>query len=326
MQQLSRGYQIALGAVFLLALVWFAALKPSGESDSAAATIPPPAAAARAPTAATGATGTTGAAKTTRTVRKKHATGTPGATGATGATGTTGATGVASGPAAPILRDVAAGKVAVVLFYAAHGSDDAAVRDALLGVNRRAGRVSVRAIPIGRVGAYKAITDGVDVSQAPTVLVIGPHRNARTLVGLADTRAVDQLVGDVGGSGFHKAVRRGGFAAQLERVCETVSPTLRASALDDDQLYAHLTVLNAVVAGLTGKQARPSTVPARFRPFLSAFVANLRLTIAAYSAVGDATSAHHDATAAFAPYKTRLAASNARVERAARQAHLAPGC
>ena len=72
----------------------------------------------------------------------------------------------------------------------------------LRGVSRHGGRVVVRAAPISRVARYAAITRGVDVLQAPTLLVIGKSKRARTLVGFTDTREIEQLVADVGGKRF----------------------------------------------------------------------------------------------------------------------------
>ncbi|MDQ3631443.1 MAG: hypothetical protein M3417_09320, partial [Actinomycetota bacterium] len=100
-------------------------------------------------------------------------------------------------PSAPILRAVARGKVAVLLFSSRHGADDRAVRRALRTADRDGGRVVVRTVPIARVAEYAAITEGVDVLQAPTLLVIGKGNRVRTLVGYTDTRAIDQLVADM---------------------------------------------------------------------------------------------------------------------------------
>ncbi len=101
-----------------------------------------------------------------------------------------------------VLRDVARGRVAVVLFFAPGGTDDRAVRRAVAAVDRHDGRVVVRAAPISRVASYEAISRGVEITQAPTVLVIGEGNRARRLVGYTDTRGIDQLVSDVGGRGF----------------------------------------------------------------------------------------------------------------------------
>jgi hypothetical protein len=103
----------------------------------------------------------------------------------------------AGDPSAPILRELAHGKTAVLLFWHSRGADDNAARDAVRAANRHGGRVTVHVASIDRVADYAAITSGVDVLQSPTVLVIGPDHKARTIVGYTDPREVDQLVDDV---------------------------------------------------------------------------------------------------------------------------------
>lgn len=207
MQKLSRPYQIALGALLVFALAWFTVLKPSDEvAEPAAASAPgvagldsavtqaeaaaASAAAAQAavPGAATGPTGPTSEA--------------PATSGSTGPTGDSGPAAAAGDPSAPILRDVAAGKVAVLLFNNPKAADDRAVLRALRRADRHGGRMVVRTAVIAAVARYAAITKGVEIAQAPTLLVIGKDNRARTLVGFVDTRAIDQLVSDVGGAKF----------------------------------------------------------------------------------------------------------------------------
>ena len=98
----------------------------------------------------------------------------------------------------PMLQDLADGKVVVALFYNLHGSDDNAALRAVRSANRRHGRVVLHSIPIDSVGDYDAITTGVKVMQAPTVLVIGPDHKARTIVGYTEVKEIDQAVFDAG--------------------------------------------------------------------------------------------------------------------------------
>ncbi len=229
MQQLSRPYQIALGALLVFALAWFTVLKPSAAAEEPA----PPAA---APPAAPGAAGLgravdkakgAAAASDANAAAAAAAQGEPAAPTAAAPRGSAGADGKSAAkrkpaakgepaakggpaakrksaasprpdPSAPLLRAVARGKVAVLLFYSREAADDRAVRRALRAANRHDGRVVVRAASIARVAEYAAITQGVDVLQAPTLLVIGKDNRARSLVGFTDTRAIDQLVADVG--------------------------------------------------------------------------------------------------------------------------------
>jgi hypothetical protein len=99
----------------------------------------------------------------------------------------------------PILRDLDAGKVVVALFYNPHGSDDNAALRAVRSARTHHGRVVLHSIPIDAVGDYDALTTGVQILQAPTVLVIGPDHKARTIVGYTEVREIDQMVSDLGG-------------------------------------------------------------------------------------------------------------------------------
>jgi hypothetical protein len=104
----------------------------------------------------------------------------------------------------PILRDLAEGKVVVALFFNPHGADDNAALRAVRSANRRHGRVVVHSIPIEDVGAYNALTTGVQVLQAPTILVIGPDHKARTIVGYTEVKEIDQTVFDAFGKKHKK--------------------------------------------------------------------------------------------------------------------------
>lgn len=185
MDQLALPYRIALAAVAVIGVVWFVALRPKGASDEPATPTP---AAQSAPDAAT----TSPPAAVAKTAAK------PAEKAATRA--------VPTDPSQRILADLGKRHVAVVLFYNPLGADDGAVRRAVRAVDRFGGRVSVHTAPIAEVGEFERITQGVQVLQAPTLLVIGHDKRARRIVGLTDTKEIQQLVGDVGGSSFVKRV------------------------------------------------------------------------------------------------------------------------
>jgi hypothetical protein len=103
------------------------------------------------------------------------------------------ATGDAS---APLLRALDAKHAVVLVFWNRRGSDDRAVRRAVTQIDRHDGKVIVKAAPIATVGRYEAITRGAQVLQSPTVLVMGPDRKARAIVGFTTTGELDQAVGD----------------------------------------------------------------------------------------------------------------------------------
>lgn len=154
----------------------------SAASDAGAATATKPATPSTTPSPAASAPGTPAApATTTSPTPSKAATG--------------------GDPSAPILTGLAHGRTEVVLFASRTATDDKAVRRAVQAIDRRGGKVQVRVVPIGRVGDYEAITRGVDVAQAPTVLVIGRKKEAHTIVGYTTTAELNQLVGDVRRSG-----------------------------------------------------------------------------------------------------------------------------
>ena len=95
---------------------------------------------------------------------------------------------------APILRELARGNVAVLLFWDRRAADDRAARRAVARIDRHHGKVKVHVASVSRVGDYGAITQGVEVLQSPTVLVIGPDHRARAISGYTDSAEVDQLV------------------------------------------------------------------------------------------------------------------------------------
>ncbi|UTI62529.1 hypothetical protein NBH00_14280 [Paraconexibacter antarcticus] len=154
----------------------------SAASDGGAAagtTSTPAAATAAAPPAATSAAAGTPAAATPATPKLA----------------------IGGDPSAPILAGLDRGRTEVVLFASRTATDDKAVRRAVKGVDRRGGKVEVRVVSIAKVGDYEAITRGVHVVQAPTVLVIGRDKAAHTIVGFTTVAELNQLVGDVRRSG-----------------------------------------------------------------------------------------------------------------------------
>jgi hypothetical protein len=200
-------------AVLAIGAVWFVALRPKPAADPSSAVTPPgvaglghavdsaqgavaesQASAGAVESAAGNAPSTTSASPAPSTAAGE---GVPAPAPSASAAAKARAVAPAGDPSARVLGSLGTGRVAVVLFYNPLGSDDAAVRRAVDSVDRRGGRVGVYSAPISKVGDYEAITQGVQVLQAPTVLVIGHDRKARKLVGLTDAKEIDQLVSDV---------------------------------------------------------------------------------------------------------------------------------
>ena len=211
--QLSLPYRIALLAMLAVGAVWFTVLKPTTPAPEPATTaseptgVAKPVAAAKDAAAASDASaaatqratgGTQSGAKTGGHAAATGAKQLPAAASAGNATAKAKPAKAASTTdrSAPLLRELDRKRAVVLLFYSARGIDDRAVRRAVDGVDRRGGRVVVKAVPVGRLGRYQAITRGAQVLQAPTTLVIAPGRTAKPVVGFTTTAELDQAVAD----------------------------------------------------------------------------------------------------------------------------------
>jgi hypothetical protein len=226
--------QIALVAVVLLAGMWFTVLRPKPQSDGAAPAPAPAASAPVAPgvkglaTAVDKAKGASATSDATN-ARIQSASGAPAAAAAkpsaTNATATkkpaaaakpsvtkaavtkkpataAKAPAAAAKPATPVdpsdrlLAYLPKGKTLVILFYG-NGAEDRAARKAVHRTAQKDPKHVVSAyVPIAKVGAYEAITSGVDILTSPTILVIGKDRKATALTGFIEAGTVKQAVGD----------------------------------------------------------------------------------------------------------------------------------
>lgn len=214
--------QIALVAVVLLAGMWFTVLRPKSD-DGGGTSTPAPAAATPDASASKAAPGVKGL---TRAVDKaKGAAATSDATNAKvqAATGGTTAAGTSAAKAAPVkklksskpvtaakkpakpvaaadpstklLAHLTQGKVVVLLFHG-NGADDRAARHAARQLAAVDKKVVVAQTSISNVGRYEAITRGVEIMVAPTIVVIGKDRKARVVTGYTDVDVLRQMVGD----------------------------------------------------------------------------------------------------------------------------------
>jgi hypothetical protein len=217
--QVSRPMQIALVAVVLLAGMWFTVLKPKPVAGPAATAAQPTAPGAtglgNAVSAAKGAAATADA--TNAKIQKATGAATPAASKASAtkaaavkatksvkaaapakktaarkpATATT-----TTDPSGVLLRFLSKGKTLVLLFEG-NGADDKAAREAVHRVARADKNVVSAYASISKVAAYRAITTDVQVTTAPTILVIGRNKKAVSLTGFVDYGVVRQTVGDV---------------------------------------------------------------------------------------------------------------------------------
>jgi hypothetical protein len=216
--------QIALGATLLLLVVWFLALRPkSPAAEEAAAPAPAPAQTAPAPAggAAPGPTGLTGAidkahdAVTTADGDAARAAQTgaddpaPAATGggadaaARPARSSAGAGARAStraiharGPVASVRTALKLHKAVAVAFVDSATADSQAVERELLHVSRFDGRAFTIAVSLADLSDYAFITKTVEVTVAPTVVVVDPRRRATTIVGATDRGEIEQRLAD----------------------------------------------------------------------------------------------------------------------------------
>lgn len=350
MQQLSRPYQIALGLFVLLAIAWFTVLKPSDAASADAGALPPTVpAAAPAPTPAAGGS-VPGAAGLGRAVAKAEAAkDTANATAGAAAASDPGAAPAPSAaapraakpsrsataakpaaalpdedPSAPVLDDVARGKIAVLLFFSPEAADDLAVRRALRHADRHGGRVVVRTASIARIADYAAITAGIQVTQAPSLLVIGAGGHTRMLVGYTDTASIDQLVEDVGGAAF-AARRLKGYPGRIQNLCAVVGQSLESNATPGADLGDRLGVLRSDLADARRTVARLHT-PHRYAAFRRRFSADLGVLLGATKAAQAAKVSGGDPAATLHGFDARAAAAGAKVRAAARAAGLPAGC
>lgn len=214
MAQISLPYRIALIALLVVSALWFTVLRPkppaatpvtsqapgvtglqtaTTAANGAAAASQSSAGATQAAANAGSAPATTASSATAGAAAAPAATATAAAARAKSAA----ASGVAKGDlSAPLLTAIDSDHAVVLLFWNKGASDDRAVRDAVAATNRRNGRVVVRMAAAGDVGRYEAITRGVQVLETPTVLVIGPRRTAKPIVGMTSAAEVDQAVAD----------------------------------------------------------------------------------------------------------------------------------
>ena len=93
-----------------------------------------------------------------------------------------------------VLADLEAKKVVVLLFWDRRSSDDREVFRAVEASDRHAGKVSVRAAPIQKLGDYDQVTKGLPIAASPSVVVIDRAKRATVITGLTVTAEVDEAV------------------------------------------------------------------------------------------------------------------------------------
>jgi hypothetical protein len=189
MDQVSRPVQILLAVTLLFAVLWFVALRPKsstgGESAATPATpaqttpapaadpaTPAPPARAAEPAARSGA-GARSAAAPEQARRPAR-----------------------SGPASLVEAALRQRKAVAIAFVDPRTADARAVAREVRSVSTFGGRAATFAAPLARLSAYDFITRSVEVTVAPTVVIVDPRRRATTIVGFADRGEIEQRLAD----------------------------------------------------------------------------------------------------------------------------------
>jgi len=228
MSQVSRPMQIALAAVLLFFAVWFVALRPKSQNGGEAA-APAPSAAQTTPAPVSGAApGTQGLA---RAVDKAHqavttadqageraagnAASTTGGAAATRAVAPAQARAHAParahanrgahvstkpihthGPVASVREALRLHKAIAIAFVDSATADSRSVDRELLHVSHFGGKAFTLSVPLADLSDYGFITKSVEVTVAPTVVIVDPRRRATMIVGATDRVEIEQRLAD----------------------------------------------------------------------------------------------------------------------------------
>ncbi|HEU4701553.1 MAG TPA: hypothetical protein VFS37_03650 [Conexibacter sp.] len=217
MSQVSRPMQIALAATLLLFAVWFVALRPKPQTEGEA----PAPAPAEQPASSGAAPGTDGLSRavdkaqravTTANDAGERAAGSgaeaPAASGgataarASGKPAGSGDGGVSTapihtnGPVASVRAALRMHKAIAIAFVDSATADSRAVDRELLHVSKFGGRAFTLSVPLADIADYAFITNSVEVTVAPTVVIVDPQRRATTIVGAADRVEIEQRLAD----------------------------------------------------------------------------------------------------------------------------------
>jgi hypothetical protein len=86
----------------------------------------------------------------------------------------------------------------VVLFFRGTGADDTATAAAVRSFKSSAGRgVAVFMDKLSNLADYRRVVEGLNVSQAPSIVVVDPSHKAKVYEGFIDAGSLRQAVADV---------------------------------------------------------------------------------------------------------------------------------
>jgi hypothetical protein len=96
-----------------------------------------------------------------------------------------------------MVRDaLRSGKVLALLFYNGAAADDRAVKSELAAIPGHGRRVVRLAIPVSELARYTVVTNQVQVSVSPTLVIINRRHQAATVTGFVDRFEIAQRVAD----------------------------------------------------------------------------------------------------------------------------------
>lgn len=91
-------------------------------------------------------------------------------------------------------------KAVAIAFVDPNTADARAVARELSHVSHFGGRAVTLSVPLARLSAYSFITNDVQVTVAPTVVIVDPRHSATTIVGYADRGEIEQRLADALGA------------------------------------------------------------------------------------------------------------------------------
>jgi hypothetical protein len=231
MDQVSRPVQIVLAVTLLFAALWFVALRPKSSAGGESASAPTPAAQTTPAPSSGAAPGTEGlkgavdkangavatanadaerAAQSSADGSAAASSSAPAASGARpaavantarrAAAGSAGATSAHQAAGSPQVRAVKSAlrhhKAVAIAFVDPNTADARAVAQEVQHVSHFGGRAVTLAVPLAKLSDYDFITNKVEVTVAPTVVIVDPRRRATTIVGFADRGEIEQRLAD----------------------------------------------------------------------------------------------------------------------------------
>jgi hypothetical protein len=220
MDQISRPVQVVLAVTLLFAALWFVALRPKSSAGGGPAATPAPEAQTTPAPSGGAAPGTEGLKRAVDQARGAVATANGDAARASRSSADTAAPPKAAQPATssssarpataphPAARPERTGpaslveaalrqrKAVAIAFVDPKTADARAVAQEMRHVSRFDGRAVALAVPLTKLSDYDFITNRVEVTVAPTVVIVDPRRRATTIVGFTDRGEIEQRLAD----------------------------------------------------------------------------------------------------------------------------------